>query len=395
MKEYLPLPKQVHAPPRGAGLRVLAMVVIAWVGVRVAYSINDNAELAPSTALYEWDAPQPTGRKTPFAQVTEPTMQPVKNRGRIEERGPFYPARKGHGLRVTSSKNQSLPVRLPLMDRRTITAPSASASVSQGLSPAEPPWAQSVPFQMASQPPFWKVAAMEVRPVSVTPPARAVSSSAGKADGPFGLYAYLFYRPDAAPGASATTYGGGQLFARADWRLGQNGLARRSHLYARVSHDMTDGGRAEFAIGGAVQPLAALPVTLHNERRVRTGGPDATAAFVSGGVSDVALPHGVTLNVYGQGGVVWPDRGQSSQFFDGQASLTKPIHTAGSWRLDAGGMAATGGQDSTARLDIGPVVTASTGTGGAQLQGQVGWRFRIAGDASPANGPAVTLSVGF
>ena len=213
--------------------------------------------------------------------------------------------------------------------------------------------------------------------------------------GPFSIYAYLFYRPYAAPGSAATTYGGSQIFARADYRLGRTGLRQRSTLYARASRDTTPDGRAEFALGLSTRPVAGLPVTLHGERRIRPSAPDATAVFVSGGAYDVPLPYGATLNAYGQGGVVLPDKGKRNPFYDGQASVTKPVHRDDNWRLDAGALVATGGQDGTARLDIGPVVALSGSQSGTQWRGEAGWRFRVAGDAAPANGPAVMVSVGF
>ena len=220
--------------------------------------------------------------------------------------------------------------------------------------------------------------------------------------GGFGLFAYLFYRPDAAPGAAFTTYGGSQWFARAQYRFGGEGVVGRSNVYVRASGPMDGGGQAEVALGGAMQPLAGLPITLHAERRFRPHAPDASAAFISGGLSDVALPRGAALNAYAQGGGIWPDRGAGTAFFDGQAAVTAPLHRSAHgqsvhWRADAGVLAAAGGQsgpDATARLDLGPVVTVKAGKG-AQVEAQLGWRFRVAGDAAPAHGPAVTLSVGF
>jgi hypothetical protein len=393
MKEYLPLPKRAHSSPRGVGLQMLALIAVLWIVGRMAYVANTKPDMEPGNIGDEWNKPQTSGRTGPLAQADALANYPNPLLDMRHDRRRPLTAKQGvHGGAVPNNIH-AFRHRFPFLGRSTPTIPSALVSV--GMARSEPHGGAKVSLPVATTPPFWTLAALDEKTV----PAYAGGDTNSLADdaggGRFSLYAYLFYRPDAAAGAAATTYGGSQMFVRADWRLGNKGFARRSTLYARVSRDMTKGGRAEFAIGGAVQPFVAVPVTLHGERRVRTGGPDATAAFVSGGVSDVALPHGVVLNAYGQGGQVWPDRGQSSQFFDGQASLTKPVYSAGSWQLDAGTMAATGGQDSAARLDIGPVVTLSAGKGGAQLRGQVGWRFRIAGDAAPANGPAVTLSFGF
>ena len=393
MKEYLPLPHPVRPMKRGAGLRALALLTCAWVGVRAAFGIGDGVPLIAPALPYSSDVPPSSGKAATFNRG-EVTDGPIAQMAAppLLWAAPFVaPERSESGAALLN--RHRLQGSLPTLRRSTIVPP--LARMSQIMAPAKPHWVPPPSVPTATNPPFWTASALEPKAAPANPNSGVKSIIANSGDGPLSLYAYLFYRPDAAPGASATTYGGSQLFLRVDWRLGDKGLVRRSSLYARASRDMTRDGQAELAIGGAVQPFAAVPITLHGERRVRQRGPDATAAFISGGVSDVILPHGVVLNAYGQGGAVWPDKGESSAFFDGQASLTKPVYTAGSWRLDAGGMAATGGQDGIARLDIGPVVAASTGTGGAQLQGQVGWRFRIAGDAAPANGPAVTLSVGF
>lgn len=389
MREFLPLHHPRAEPTRGAGLRALALIAGGWVTMRAFFIIGDDGEVRlrpiPSGVLMQEGAPIVGGTAPLAGRPTQRSLNGAVGGVISAARLPDDPSLIG----FASTINEQRPIANPaLSDNLPDSSPDSWNEIDRDymgqLGPlflaggtSEMPEEEAA--DTASAAPFWLVPPIQTAP----------------ATGQFSLYAYLFFRPDAASGASATTYGGSQMFVRADWRLGQNGLAQRSHLYARVSREWAEGAQAEFALGGAVQPFARLPVILHGERRIRTRGPDATAAFVSGGVSDVALPHGIALNAYGQGGTVWPDQGRSSQFFDGQAVLSKPLRRAGPWQIDAGALAATGGQDDTARLDIGPVVTVSGDKGGAQVQGQAGWRFRIAGDAAPANGPAVTLSVRF
>ncbi|MCF8497577.1 MAG: hypothetical protein K9G32_03930 [Sphingomonadaceae bacterium] len=47
------------------------------------------------------------------------------------------------------------------------------------------------------------------------------------------------------------------------------------------------------------------------------------------------------------------------------------------------------------RLDVGPSARAWVPAGPARLRIDASWRFRVAGDAQPGNGPAVTLSTSF
>ena len=207
----------------------------------------------------------------------------------------------------------------------------------------------------------------------------------------FSLYAYLFYRPGVGDTAPFAFYGGSQMYARADWRPFGGPLGGRTSLYARASRDLSSDGQGESAVGVSVAPLAAFPVTLHAERRFRPRQSDATAAFVSTGGAAGGLPVNARLDWDGQAGYLAPDHGEGTPFFDGQARLTAPVATASDWSLRGGAMAATGGQKGAARLDIGPVVTLQNGA----MQGQVGWRFRVAGEAQPKSGPAVTISIGF
>ena len=47
------------------------------------------------------------------------------------------------------------------------------------------------------------------------------------------------------------------------------------------------------------------------------------------------------------------------------------------------------------RLDVGPSARAWVPAGPARFRIDASWRFRVAGDAPPGNGPAVTLSTSF
>jgi hypothetical protein len=389
MREYLPLRHPQLEPTRGAGLWALALIAGGWVTMRALFIIGDDGEVRlrpfPNNVTSETLASQPL-----------PTPPMVASSPHFVVKG----APRGQSSIKRKSTILTMPLKRAIPRILGIGTPPPADWRPNSLADNLPDNLDGVHRDYMGQlGPLFLAGSTSDVPINdravAAPLAPFWIAQSSPKPGRFSFYAYLFYRPDAAPGATATTYGGSQLFVRADWRLGRGGLAQRSLLYARVSRDMTNNGRTEFVIGGAVRPFARLPVTLYAERRVREHAPDATAAFVSGGVSGVALPLGVTLNAYGQGGAMWPDTGQSSPFFDGQASLTKPVFIAGPTRVNAGAMAATGGQDKAARLDIGPVVTVSGTHGGAQLQGQVGWRFRIAGDAAPANGPAVTVSFGF
>ncbi|MBS1239358.1 MAG: hypothetical protein H6R45_64, partial [Proteobacteria bacterium] len=54
-----------------------------------------------------------------------------------------------------------------------------------------------------------------------------------------------------------------------------------------------------------------------------------------------------------------------------------------------------GAQKGAARLDIGPSASLQLKLGEANSRVSMDWRFRVAGEARPASGPALTISAGF
>ena len=85
----------------------------------------------------------------------------------------------------------------------------------------------------------------------------------------------------------------------------------------------------------------------------------------------------------------------ATAFVDGQLRVDHHVATIGPTEIRAGGGAWGGAQQGAGRLDIGP--TASVKVSGGQLGARLGvdWRFRVAGDAAPRSGPAMTLAAGF
>lgn len=391
-REFLPLKAVRVEPRRGAGLRALACITMGWLAMRAFFIIGDDGEvrLRPFPALAQ-HRPQPDTRdRVPLA----PSLAQWKEgRTSLFAGAPFLGALDGRTRHAfpsasragkgTGERASSLEIDRDYMGQLGPLflfggdAPMPTAGMSDRI----PNFAAAVPFDGGFT------------------PALAPRTGAGQAGG-LGLFAYVFWRPDAGANAPYTSYGGSQWFARADYRFGGTGISGRSSVYARASGAMTADRRTEFALGGAVQPFAGVPVSVHAERRFRSSAPDATAAFVSGGVTDVALPYGTSLDAYAQGGGLWPDKGDALVFFDGQATAKAPLFRADKRHAEAGIMLTAGGQGGPrskdiARLDVGPVLIMGAKHDTTQVEGQIGWRFRIAGDSAPEHGPAITLQVGF
>lgn len=208
-----------------------------------------------------------------------------------------------------------------------------------------------------------------------------------------GFYGYSFWRAGNANGgfAPAGQYGGSQSGLIATYRLGdsQSSVA----LLGRITGSPSPLTQRELAVGLRWQPSASLPVSVSIEQRFREGAADTFALYVAGGKSDVKLPEKFKLDGFAQMGIL--SGKPRDLFFDANTHIERPLKRIGEITFSAGGGAWAGGQTGTARLDIGPSLLAEMPVGHARFRIAADWRFRVAGNAIPSNGPAITLSTGF
>jgi len=182
---------------------------------------------------------------------------------------------------------------------------------------------------------------------------------------------------------------GGQLGAsQAGLRVTYN-IDRLVALTGRLSSEVGRRG-GEVAGGIRVHPLASIPVWLTAERRQMIGGDgggrNAFAFFAEAGLYERPLPWSFSLDAYLQGGVV----GLRSRdlFVDGGASVSRPVYR----NFSAGFGVWGGAQPGLYRVDAGPRVTMRVRK---NLKVHVDWRQRLAGNARPGSGPALTLAGDF
>ena len=146
---------------------------------------------------------------------------------------------------------------------------------------------------------------------------------------------------------------------------------------------------AEVAAGIDWQPSSRVPVHILAERRQDVGGAGRSAfALTAYGGASGRLPGGLRGEAYAQAGVV----GTRSRdlFVDGSVRVSLPVGP-----VEAGASAWGAAQPGAARFDVGPHVSYRLPVRGATLRVQADWRFRIAGDAAPGSGPALTLAADF
>ena len=126
------------------------------------------------------------------------------------------------------------------------------------------------------------------------------------------------------------------------------------------------------------------------ERRQRLGryggGRNAFALFFEGGLWDRPLPMDFRLDAYLQGGVVGFKRRDAC--VDGAVPATRPVYRNFSAGLGLWGSA----QPGVYRVDAGPRVTMKVRE---NLRVHMDYRQRLAGNAEPGSGPALTLAGDF
>lgn len=211
------------------------------------------------------------------------------------------------------------------------------------------------------------------------------------------LSAWALYRRGGAARGIAPNgqLGGSQAGARLQRRLLL--LSPRTKISAnlRISSPLAGRGGQEAAFGLSFARAGAVPLELLLERRVAIGNDarSALAAIAVTGINDVALPLSFRLNGYAQAGVV----GAKSRdgFVDGALHAERTVAEIREAKLDIGLGVWGAAQPGVSRLDIGPSAALRFRLGEASLRAAAEWRERIAGQARPGSGPALTLGVDY
>jgi hypothetical protein len=184
--------------------------------------------------------------------------------------------------------------------------------------------------------------------------------------------------------ATAGSLGASQAGARLMYNF-----TRRIAATFRSSSDVGRRG-GEIAGGVRIQPVAGIPLWIDAERRQRIGryggGRTGFALFFEGGLYERRMPLHFLLDGYLQGGVVGIRH--RDKFLDAGLTLTRPVYKQFSAGLGVWG----GAQPGLYRVDAGPRVTMRVRK---NLRVHFDWRQRLAGNALPGSGPAVTLAGDF
>lgn len=328
---------------RGRPLRFLALVFATWVGARILLLWPQAVPLVEAA-----DRPVLLGRAPVFA-VTEP--RPLH----------FLMRRPVETVRARPLPRLQPPyVRHP----RGVTPPLANAMRVEAAIPSGA-----------------GTSAIPVAPPQVLPPFPTPADARR-----WRASLWLAARGDRGIGAVAGgQIGGAQAGARIAWSID---TPRRIAVIARLTTPLRGRGQ-EGALGVEWQPVARIPVRLVAEHRIALdSGKHAPGVGVLGGVDAHPVLRGFALEAYGQAGAL--RRARLEPYADGAARVTRAL---GPLRAGVGLWGAA--QRDAARLDIGPSITATLPIGDRHARLLLDWRQRVAGDARPGSGLALTLAADF
>lgn len=344
-------------------LRFLLLCIAGWTAFRLAANWNPAAPEPPLMPARAWATQAIAGPAQASARPRRRTLAigmlaPSAAAGRRVD----GPGRHAPGPAPTSGLPASSPGRA---SSAAVPGPAPSWRGPHDFPPTAGP-ASGGPFWMRRDLSGWSASAWAF-----------VRSGAGAA-------------PEAV--AAAGQIGGSQTGLRIAYGLGRDG---RAHAYGRATVALDRPRQREFAAGIAFAPVPALPVDIAVEQRVAAGseGRTALAAMAFGGVGDVALPAGFRLEAYAQAGVVGAQR--LDGFADGAVVVDHRIGSNPSLPFSVGALAAGAVQPGAARLDVGPRLTLRLPRLAKGSRIAIDWRQRIAGDAVPGSGVAVTLAADF
>jgi hypothetical protein len=365
-------------------LRFLALAVVGWGGFR-AWSVG----ALPGAPLIEQSAARPA---PPIVQTEFPPFDPPPP----AEPQPEYASAMPYGVVPQFVPAQVRPVAVPIYygvgSVRVPLPPARPAPLANVLPEPRPPIYSGGPTLDES--PMSRLASLSLAQqrssVVVTPGQSTPVWKADKRLDRVQASAWALVRgQQGQPLGPTSLASGGQLGgSQAGARIIYN-FTRQVAASVRTTTPVGRRG-GEVAAGVRVQPVGGIPVWVTAERRQQLGryggGRNAFAIFAEGGVYQRPMPWRFTLDAYLQGGIV----GLRSRdaFVDGALTVTRPVFK----QFSAGFGLWGGGQPGIYRVDAGPRVTMQMRR---NMRVHFDWRQKLAGNAQPGSGPAVTLAGDF
>lgn len=347
---------------RGRPLRFLLLVLGGWIGLRL-YLL--------------WPVPEGVARQATRARA--PSWAAAR------ESAPFWPVPMAARYRTTLPEAVAAVGPRASGPRHVAVTPAAIAQVASRSSASPPLPAASAPaLDAAAAPaPGYVLALLGLVRYGAAEPAPDLPRTSR-----WSASVWAIAR-GGAQAASVTTpqLGGSQAGVRVAYALGD-----RVALAARAASAL-GVVQKDAAVGIEWRPTR-LPLRLVAEQRIGIERARGGASLgVVGGVSELPLAAGFRLDGYGQAGVIARDDAEG--YADGAVRAARVVAKRGGVTLDLGLGAWGAAQRGAARLDAGPSIAAVVPVAGRRVRVSLDWRQRIAGDARPGSGPALSIGGDF
>lgn len=372
--------RRIDARRDAPALRFLLLCVGGWIVVRVMISWDLAPPPTPDRVGSPWSVPSPFAAADGVPSGSPATLagRPIPLMAKHESPSAALPAGRAEVASAAEAEPAGLgagrhSLRLALFARLLPTPPGGISRTAVASGPLWFPLAPTAPADPGQGKPFWIQRQL----------------------GGWALAGWLYLREGSGNASetigAASQLGGSQAGLRLGYGFGDTG---RTRAYGRATIAVGRPQQREVALGLAFASLAHLPVDVAIEQRIATGkeGRTALAIMASGGVSEVALPAGFRLDAYAQAGVVGARRRDG--FADGAIVVDRRLG-ADDMSLRLGALAAGAVQPGVARVDVGPRLTLRLPEVGEGSRIALDWRQRVAGDARPESGLALTLASDF
>lgn len=381
---------------RGQPLIALLAVLAGWMGGRISAWDNPLPVVAkgvPAVRLSSMEVAETAGSGG-AAMAAGPQSAPGAG---------FYPA-SGYGPPPMSNVPYPVFVKVPVWVERPQRwysgrdrgLPQAPSGAAYGAREEFPSGMMQDTRVSAGLPPVWQFAAQPYPASNASPVAVALARPRR-----WSVDSWALLRQDGAGplanGALPATYGASQAGAVLRYRLSP-GDRRQLTGYMRTTATLGTAMReTAAALGVSARPLPGVPVIAALEGRLTEQGGARRFQPVAMAVTQLpyfALPGGLRGEAYAQAGYV---AGRfATPFADGQFRADRALFSLGKLEARVGGGVWGGVQKGAGRLDAGPSASLAMPLGNGLFgRAAVDWRFRVAGDADPGSGPALTLSAGF
>lgn len=365
---------------RGRPLSAIAALIGCWVVGRAGYVAGDYtgaiAAKAPAVKMAS-GVPKDVALKTLGQWLTGNAFAARRDEEILKPR-----RRLADPLNLADTHQTTVSQHQPLRLVTLRAAPSRIPNITQTN-------AMSPPLNLKS----------DVRPV-IAPPMlwqQIIGRAGSDTRDRLSLSSWTLWRPNLRQNAnpSLLQLGGSQLGARLNYDALRIGGTSNVNGYARFVMPIGQTSNKEAALGVSVKRGKTVPVEIAVERRfaVTTGGKNAWSAFATGGVSDLPLGPRFSANGYAQAGVV--GLRNRATFIDSEISLMRPLPDLAKTSAQIGIVMAGSAQKSVNRLDVGPVFTLRPKIGSRAVRISASWRFRVAGNAEPRSGLALTIGGDF